>query len=118
MKTIITALLLCYSVSISAQCTDIYGSKVDCPTEEDSLVLYNNAIKVVQFYDSNKSYQLTNSVELEIKSNKEEVFEQLKEERKKFTIIRREVAKLTESEKKFSAGKPRTGYKDISYSEY
>ena len=118
MKTIITALLLCYSVSISAQCTDIYASKVDCPTEEDSLVLYNNAIKVVQFYDSNRSYQLTNSIELETVSQKKNVFEQLREARRMFTIIRREVANLNEDEKKFSAGKPKAGYKDISYSEY
>ncbi|CAB4162137.1 hypothetical protein UFOVP778_30 [uncultured Caudovirales phage] len=118
MKTIITALLLCYSVSISAQCTDIYSSKVDCPTEEDSLVLYNNAIKVVQFYDSNRSYQLTNSIELETVKQKRDVFEQLKEARRMFNIIRREIANLSESEKKFSAGKPRTGYKDISYSDY
>ena len=118
MKTIITALLLCYSVSISAQCTDIYASKVDCPTEEDSLILYNNAIKVVQFYDSNRSYQLTNSIELETVRQKIDVFEQLKEARRMFNIIRREVANLSESEKKFSAGKPRTGYKDITYSDY
>ena len=118
MKTIITALLLCYSVSISAQCTDIYASKVDCPTEEDSLILYNNAIKVVQFYDSNRSYQLTNSIELETVSQKKNVFEQLREARRMFTIIRREVANLNEDEKKFSAGKPRTGYKDITYSDY
>jgi hypothetical protein len=118
MKTIITALLLCYSVSISAQCTDIYASKVDCPTEEDSLVLYNNAIKVVQFYDSNRSYQLTNSIELETTRQKRDIFEQLKEARRMFNIIRREVANLSEAEKKFSAGKPKPGYKDISYSDY
>jgi hypothetical protein len=118
MKTIITAVLLCYSVSVSAQCTDIYGSKVDCPTEEDSLVLYNNAIKVVQFYDSNRSYQLTNSVELETVRQKRDIFDQLKEARRMFNIIRREVANISEAEKKFTAGKPKKGYKDIGYNDY
>lgn len=118
MKTLFTLLMLSFSLCISAQCTDIYASKVDCPTEEDSLVLYNNAIKVVQFYDSNKSYQLTNSIELETTRQKRDIFEQLKEARRMFNIIRREVANLSEAEKKFTAGKPKKGYKDISYKDY
>jgi hypothetical protein len=118
MKTLFTLLMLSFSLCISAQCTDIYGSKVDCPTEEDSLVLYNNAIKVVQFYDSNTEYKLTNSIELETKSQKMDIFEQLKEARRMFNIIRRELANLSEAEKKFTAGKPKKGYKDIRYSDY
>jgi hypothetical protein len=118
MKTLLTLLMLSFSLCISAQCTDIYGSKVDCPTEEDSLILYNNAIKVVQFYDSNRSYQLTNSIELETKSKKQDIFEQLKEARRMFNIIRRELANISEAEKKFTAGKPKPGYKDISYKDY
>lgn len=110
--------MLAFSVCTDAQCTDIYGSKVECPTEEDSLVLYNNALKVVQFYDSNHSYQLTNSIELETNSQKMDVFEQLKTARRIFNIIRREVANLSESEKKFTVGKPKPGYKDITYSQY
>jgi hypothetical protein len=118
MKTLFTLLMLSFSLCISAQCTDIYGSKVDCPTEEDSLILYNNAIKVVQFYDSNRSYQLTNSIELDTKAKKQDIFEQLKEARRMFNIIRRELANISEAEKKFTAGKPKPGYKDISYKDY
>jgi hypothetical protein len=118
MKTLFTLLMLSFSLCISAQCTDIYGSKVDCPTEEDSLVLYNNAIKVVQFYDSNTEYKLTNSIELETTRQKRDIFEQLKEARRMFNIIRRELATLSDAEKKFTAGKPKKGYKDIGYNDY
>lgn len=119
MKNILFVLLcLLHNLYAYGQCYDVYKNKSDCPTEEDSLVLYNNALKVVQFYDNNKEYALTNSVELETNDEKIDVFEQLKTARRYFNIIRREMANLSEAEKKFSAGKPKTGYKDISYTQY
>ena len=98
-----------------AQCKDIYGDKVDCPGEQDSLVIYNNALKVIEFYSNNKSYQLINSIELSDNSQKLNVYEDLKQARRLFNIIRREVASFKDD--KFSAGKPSIKYKDISYSQ-
>lgn len=116
MKNIITALLLLCSLHLSAQCRDIYGSAADCPTDEDSLTLYNNALRVIQFYDSNKLYKLTNSEKLESNSAKAGVFEDLKEARRMFNIIRRELRSMPDD--KFTTGKPNPKYKDITYSKY
>lgn len=116
MKTLLLSILLLCSLCLSAQCKDIYGSPVDCPSEEDSLTLYNNAIRVIQFYDSNKLYHLTNSVKLENTSDKMGIFEDLKEARKLFNIIRRELRNMPDD--KFTTGKPSKDYKDINYSQY
>lgn len=108
-------LLLC-SLHLSAQCKDIYGSNAECPTGDDSLTLYNNAIRVIQFYDSNNLYKLTNSVKLESNTEKAQVFEDLREARRMFNIIRREMRSIPDD--KFTTGKPNPKYKDISYTKY
>jgi hypothetical protein len=104
------------TLSSQAQCKDIYGDNTDCPSDQDSLVIYNNALKVVEFYTNNISYQLLSSTELTEKRQKINVFEDLKEARRMFNILRRELASIKDD--KFSAGKPSSGYKDISYSQY
>jgi len=109
-------LLLMQTLSSQAQCKDIYGDNTDCPSDQDSLVIYNNALKVVEFYTNNISYQLLSSTELTEKRQKINVFEDLKEARRMFNILRRELASIKDD--KFSAGKPSSGYKDISYSQY
>jgi len=114
MKTLITFMLLHFSVYVSAQCKDIYDSNVECPTVDDSLVLYNNAIKVVQFYDSNHEYTLINSIELEDVKQKKDIFEQLVSAKRMFNIIRTELKTIKEDGFK----KPKPGYKDISFTQY
>ena len=101
-----------------SQCKDVYGNKIDCPTEQDSLVLYNNAIKIYNFYDNNKSYEKTRSRELISPSDKRNVFEDLATARRLFFVIRRGVAKLNETEKRFAAGKTSNKYVDIAYKDY
>lgn len=113
MKNILTSLLLICSLHLHAQCKDVYGNKVECPTPEDSLTLYNNAIRVIQFYDSNKLYRLTNSVK---NPDKVEIFEDLKQARRLFNILRRELKSMPPD--KFTTGKPSKDYKDITYSQY
>jgi hypothetical protein len=109
-------LLLTQTLSSQAQCKDVYGDKTECPSDQDSLVIYNNAIRVVEFYNNNKSYQLLSSLELTENRQKVSVFEDLKEARRMFNILRRELESIKDD--KFSAGKPKPGYKDINYSQY
>lgn len=116
MKNLLTSILLLCSLCLSAQCKDVFGNSAECPSEEDSLTLYNNAIRVVQFYDSNKLYHLTNTTKLEGKSDNMGVFEDLKEARKMFNIIRRELRNMPPD--KFTTGKPNKDYKDITYLQY
>jgi len=47
---------LLMSLNSSSQCRDIYGNSVECPTEEDSLLVYVNALKVYDFYEKNHDY--------------------------------------------------------------
>ena len=114
----LTIILLSITLSGKSQCRDIFGAKVECPTEEDSLVVYNNALKVYDFYENNKSYTKKKSTELVTTSEKQSVYRLLEQAKKMFFVIRREMAKLNAEEKKFSAGKPKNEYKDITFKEY
>lgn len=116
MPYIICILLLLQTLCLQAQCRDIYGSKTECPTSEDSLVIYNNALKVIEFYNNDKTYKLNDSREITSDYERRQVFEDLREARKMFNVIRRELASMKPD--KFSAGKPSAGYKDINYSQY
>ena len=113
---VICILLLLQTLCLQAQCKDVYGSNAECPTENDSLVIYNNALKVLDFYSKDETYKLTNSRELISQEDKSTVFDDLRQARRMFNIIRRELANIKDD--KFSAGKPNPGYKDINYSQY
>jgi hypothetical protein len=102
----------------NAQCIDVYGINTECATKDDSLVVYNNALKVYDYYENNKSYQKTSTKDIITKSDKKELFNDLSEARRLFNIIRRELAKIKESEKKFIAGVVNDKYVDIVYSQY
>ncbi len=102
----------------NAQCIDAYGIDVDCPTKEDSLVVYNNALKVYDYYENNKSYQKITTKDIASKNDKKELYNDLSQARRLFTIIRRELHKIKESEKKFTAGIVNSKYIDITYSQY
>lgn len=118
MPYIIFILLLLQSSFLFGQCRDVFDNNVSCPTMDDSLVVYNNAVKVYEYYEHNKSYLKTRSQQLESISDKKQVYESLEEAKRMFFIIRREVKKLSESEKKFTAGRPSIKYKDITYKDY
>ena len=54
--------LLCLTINLKAQCLDFFGRSVDCPTENDSLTVYNNSLKVYEFYEKNPDYIKIKSV--------------------------------------------------------
>jgi len=56
MKFILYIIFSIFTLNTTAQCTDIFGSTVECPTENDSLVVYNNALKVYEFYEKSPNY--------------------------------------------------------------
>jgi hypothetical protein len=47
---------LLMSLNSFSQCRDIYGNPAECPTEDDSLFVYVNALKVYDFYEKNSDY--------------------------------------------------------------
>ena len=109
-------LLLCSNAYAYAQCFDIYGTKVDCPTLDDSLVIYKNSLKVNDYYKTNTLYIKTRSRELVSSDDKKDVFDLLQQARKMFFVIRRAVAKMKPD--KFSVGETSKQYKDITYEQY
>jgi hypothetical protein len=40
-----------------AQCKDVYGNDAECPTTQDSMLIYENSLKVYQFYENNNHYK-------------------------------------------------------------
>ena len=66
MKKLLVCLLTLWilSTNVSAQCTDVFGNIVECPTENDSLAVYNNALKVYDFYEKSPSYRKLSSKKL------------------------------------------------------
>jgi len=115
MKHIITFFIgiLLFS-SVKSQCKDLYGVKSDCPNEQDSLLVYNNAIKIFDFYENHKGYQKIRTKQLTSISDRKNVFDDLATARRMFSIIRREVAAMSAKTKK---SKP-SNYKDITFGEY
>jgi hypothetical protein len=108
MRKILTFIFLLINKILFSQCKDIYGAKCDCPTEQDSLVIYNNAIVVVEFYDKNKSYTLVNSTELITIRERKEIFDKLEDARRMFFVLRRTLKVLSDN----------PNYKDITYKNY
>ncbi len=113
----ILALALMWSTASYSQCVDVYGKRSECPGFEDSLVIYNNAVKVFEYYDKNSAYQLIRTIEVKSDQDKREVFDKLQEAKKMFFTIRREVAKMGGAQSK-TGGKSTHRYKDISFGQY
>lgn len=120
MKNLLLALmLLTQHVMPYAQCKDIYGSRVPCPTDQDSLVIYNNALKIMEYYENNKNYELTSSIEVTSDSERREVFEDLRNARRFFFVIRRELKQMDTKYDKFVTNDTKNSkYKDITFSQY
>lgn len=117
MKNAIIAILLSFASSAKGQCVDAYGEPVPCPNDNDSLTVYSNALTVYQFYENSPLYERTRSREIITPDDKRDVFESLREARRMFYIIRREVAAMP-VDKKYAAGSAKKGYVDIPYGRY
>jgi hypothetical protein len=111
------AISMIWSSSAHAQCKDIFGKRANCPDFEDSMVIYNNALKVYDFYDKNTSYIKIKTAEINTEQDKRDIFDKLQQAKKMFFVIRREVAKIKDDEKKIN-GKVSPKYKDISFNQY
>ncbi len=58
MKYIIkTIIILLISQIGYSQCKDVFGNEVECPTTEDSMLIYENSLKVYQYYENNNFYK-------------------------------------------------------------
>jgi hypothetical protein len=63
---------------------DFFGRNVDCPTENDSLAVYNNSLKIYEFYEKNPDYIKLKSVKLRTKQDVLNCFYSLQDAVKEF----------------------------------
>jgi len=61
---LLTLLAIIISTNLLSQCLDVYGHNVECPTLDDSLVIYNNSLKVYSYFENNKNYKKLSSIRL------------------------------------------------------
>jgi hypothetical protein len=94
-------------LTLDAQCVDVYNNPVDCPTMDDSIVLYNNAVKVVNFYERHPDYIKTSSEKILTPYDKLHIFQELADARRMFKTIRKLYPPL-----------PGAPLKDFTYNEY
>jgi hypothetical protein len=86
MKTFYYIILLLISLNTKSQCFDVFGRNSDCPTEEDSLIVYNNALKVYEFYEKNPDYTKLKTTRLKTKQDVINCFYQLEDALDTFNI--------------------------------
>jgi len=110
-------LLLNFSVQSKSQCIDIYGRQSDCPTADDSLVVYNNALKVYEFYEKNPDYVKLKSVKLKTRQEVINCFYSLQDAVDTFNIRWQLRERVLKGEFIPSVLLPRDG-KNIALSEY
>jgi hypothetical protein len=80
MKYLLSLLIVIgFYFSSFSQCTDVFGRAADCPDANDSLVVYNNALKVYEFYEKNPDYVKLKSVKLTTKQSVRDCFYQLQD---------------------------------------
>jgi hypothetical protein len=111
------AISIIWSTASYAQCKDFFGKLTACPDSKDSMVIYNNAVKVYDFYDNNKSYTKIRTVEIRSDQEKREVFDRLQQAKKLFFVIRKEIAKI-KYDNKNSLSEYNPKYKDINFNQY
>ena len=112
-----TILLLLISNLSHSQCLDVYGRNSDCPTENDSLVVYNNALKVYEFYEKNPDYVKLKTIRLKTKQEVLNCFYQLESAVDSFNVLRQLRERLINGEELPNVLLPRNG-KNIPMSEY
>jgi hypothetical protein len=118
MKTLlILPIFLVSFLFVNGQCKDVYEKPCDCPTLEDSLLLYINSISVIEFYDYNPAYKKVGSKDIRTGFEQREVFELMKQSRRLFSVIRKHLESMKQ-DPKFASVAPKIKYKDITFNQY
>jgi hypothetical protein len=118
MKTLlILPIFLVSFLFVNGQCKDVYEKPCDCPTLEDSLILYINAISVIEFYDYNPAYKKVGSKDIRTYFEQREVFDLMKQSRRLFSVIRKHLESMKQ-DPKFASIPPKFKYQDITFNQY
>ena len=100
-----------------AQCLDVFGREGDCPTENDSLIVYTNATKVYEFYEKNPDYVKLKSERLKTRQDVVNCFYKLQDAVDSFNVRWQLRERVLKGEDIPSILLPRDG-KNISKDQY
>lgn len=64
MKIFIFLILFLSNTKTYSQCNDVYGNTSVCPSAEDSMLIYENSLKVSRYYDNNIQYRKIRSTKI------------------------------------------------------
>lgn len=98
-KILIILSILLLSTKLSAQCLDVYGHNIECPTIDDSLVIYNNSLKVYSYFENNKDYKKISSIRLDSKLDVTRCFYRLDSSLDNFKLLWQQRERLLGGEK-------------------
>ena len=76
-KLFIIVFLFFISNLVYSQCKDFFGNNTTCPTAEDSMVLYENSLKVYEFYEKHEDYKKVSSIKINTEKSVRECFYRL-----------------------------------------
>ncbi len=113
MKQILIILMMIPFIG-NSQCMTLDGKNANCPTLQDSIVIYENAVKIREFFDNNRIYVKTSSRKIINDDDKRQIFNTIKDARISFVKIRNEKLSgdLSNPNKKNNANA------DINFSDY
>jgi hypothetical protein len=81
MKNIILAIVLTllstYLKSQDKNCLDVFGNSCECPTSDDSILVYENSLKILQFYERNDFYRKIKIKKIVTEKDVEDCFRKL-----------------------------------------
>lgn len=116
MKTILVLIFSSFGLFGYSQCYTFYGDPAPCPTVKDSLDIYQNAVKVYDFYHRNKTYKAIRSTRIKSAADQRMVYEKMLESRKMYFVLRSDRRSNNRSGK--SQFEHSVGYKDVGYDQY
>jgi hypothetical protein len=116
MKTILLIFSSFIGLGAYSQCFTFYGDPAPCPTSQDSFEIYQNALKVYQFYAQNKSYKNIKTKKIKTDADKKLVHEKMLTARQMYFILRKD--KRTNVQTGLQKSSMNIGYKDIPYNQY
>ena len=102
------------SLCVKSQCKDLFGKSAECPTPDDSMVIYNNCVKIYQYYETNKDYKKVKSIPINNEQDRKTMFNSMISAREKY----RQTIKEHEEYLKKNGIVLNTIFNDLPYESY
>lgn len=114
MKTILILCLMLFPFLSSAQCKDMFGHVAECPTMDDSMTIYNNCLKVWNFYENSKEYKKVKTTNIITDEDRKGVIKRMIDAREKY----KEMLKMHDNYIKTQNLAINTIFHDLPYDDY